>query len=414
MKSIHFSLLLVLTSALGAQAQELLPPPSPPPQTIHPDEAFWSLPVVDPEPGSQATVWLKGEYLLWWIRKSPSNTPLVTLGDAADAVPGALDQPGTHVLFGNRPFSFDAASGVRVTAGVDFLSDFGIEGSYFALERKANTFTVTSDDNGNPLIARPVFNNQTQSENAYLYSLPDAASGSVSAVVQSRLQGGELNLTSKIFCSDTMTIKALAGFRYLELTEDLGVVGNLTPLVPGFLTFMGQAADPPSTLTESDYFLVRNKFYGGQVGGQIGWRSERLSLDGTGKLGLGTTQEFFFINGLTTVNSAGTVSTNPGGLLAQPSNMGRHFHSSFAVVPELGLTAGYQLSQQFKATMGYNLLYWSKVARPGDQIDRTVNPTQVARDSNFGNGAADLRPIFQVHETDFWAQGLTFGLEFQY
>ena len=64
--------------------------------------------------------------------------------------------------------------------------------------------------------------------------------------------------------------------------------------------------------------------------------------------------------------------------------------------------------------VGYNFLYWSNVARPRDQIARTVNFTQVSIDPTFGplNGAA--RPVPMPHLTDFWAQGINFGIQFQY
>src|SRR5262245_32961159 len=37
--------------------------------------------------------WVNTEYLLWWVRGGPLNTPLVTTGSLADIPPGALGQP---------------------------------------------------------------------------------------------------------------------------------------------------------------------------------------------------------------------------------------------------------------------------------------------------------------------------------
>jgi Putative beta barrel porin-7 (BBP7) len=413
-KGLQLSVVLLLASATAAKAQAVVQPPPPESAPVHTEESFWSVPGVDPEPGSQERVWLKGEYLLWSIRNGPLSTPLVTTGSAQDALPGAIGQSGTHVLFGDRPLDFGAFSGIRITAGFDCLDGLGVEVGYFALERCTASYSAVSDGNGSPVIARPVFDSQGHAENAYLYALPDTAFGSVAVLAHSRLQGGELNLTACIFATPSMTVKFLAGFRSLELNEDLTIDGNVTPLVPGFLTFLGQQADPPSTLIDHDSFKTRNQFYGGQMGCQIGWRTDRFSLDLLGKLALGSTQQLVFIDGLSTVNVPDNSSSNPGGLLAQPSNMGRHYHSSFGIIPEIGLTAGCQLTQQFKATIGYNFLYWNRVARPGDQIDRSVAPGQVARDPNFDSSTENLRPMFQMHETGFWAQGLTAGLEFQY
>ena len=43
-------------------------------------------------------------------------------------------------------------------------------------------------------------------------------------------------------------------------------------------------------------------------------------------------------------------------------------------MPELGVTLGYQLNPCWRATLGYTFIYWSRVARAGDQIDRDINP----------------------------------------
>ena len=50
--------------------------------------------------------------------------------------------------------------------------------------------------------------------------------------------------------------------------------------------------------------------------------------------------------------------------------------NQFSVVPELGLTLGYDFSPQLRATIGYDLVYWNTVARPGDQIDLNIDPRQ--------------------------------------
>jgi hypothetical protein len=408
------SLAVFLTGAARAQAQANASPPPQEAVAIRPEEALWSVPF-DPAPGPQDRFWMRADYLLWWVRSGPVNTPLVTTGSAQDPVPGALGQGGTRVLFGDSPLNYGVFSGLRLAAGFDLISGLGVEAGYFALERRAAGFAAVSDDSGNPLIARPVFNNQGPGENAYLYALPGTASGSVSVLSQTRLQGGELNLTADVYRSPAVTFTVLAGFRMVELDEDLNVTGNVTPLVPGSLTFQGAPADPPNSLTDFDSFKVYNKFYGGQFGGRFTWRTGGFDLGLLGKLALGSTQEVVFINGLSGLNSPGNPPvTNPGGLLAQPSNIGRHYHSSFGVIPELGLNLGYWVTPQFKFSFGYSFLYWNRVARPGNQIDRAVSAAQVARDPNFGNTQGDLRPLFQAQESAFWAQGINFGIEFQF
>src|SRR4051812_1195516 len=62
-------------------------------------------------------IWGDVDYLLWWVRPG-SAPPLVTTGPASDAFPGALDQPGTRVLFGGgNGLGYAPSSGVRLTLG---------------------------------------------------------------------------------------------------------------------------------------------------------------------------------------------------------------------------------------------------------------------------------------------------------
>ena len=100
----------------------------------------------------------------------------------------------------------------------------------------------------------------------------------------------------------------------------------------------------------------------------------------------------------------------PAGLLVQSTNSGLHSRDVFAVVPELGVTVGYQLTARLRATFGYTFLYWSQVARPGDQIDLDVNPSQLTSDGLVGAP----RPQFQWIGSDMWVQGMNFGLDYRF
>ena len=86
----------------------------------------------------------------------------------------------------------------------------------------------------------------------------------------------------------------------------------------------------------------------------------------------------------------------------------------FAVVPELGINVGYQINPLWRVFVGYNFLYLSDVVRPGNQIDRVVNTTQLPSVLGPGMLVGPARPTFVMKGTDFWAQGLSVGLEFRY
>ena len=52
------------------------------------------------------------------------------------------------------------------------------------------------------------------------------------------------------------------------------------------------------------------------------------------------------------------------------------------------------------------------MARPGDQINTTVNRYNIPVDQNYGQGSGPAQPSFSFHGTDYWAQGITLGLQF--
>ena len=76
------------------------------------------------------------------------------------------------------------------------------------------------------------------------------------------------------------------------------------------------------------------------------------------------------------------------------------------------LKPGYGYGEQsfgLELTMGYSFIYWSDVARAGDQIDFAINPTQIT-----GTLTGPARPEFLFDTTGFMAQGLHFGLEYNF
>src|SRR5207248_2478320 len=109
---------------------------------------------------------------------------------------------------------------------------------------------------------------------------------------------------------------------------------------------------------------------------------------------------------------------------AQGSNIGRYSTNSFAILPEEGIKLGYQVTPHTRLTLGYSFLYLTDVARPGNQIDTGVNRAQlpsftvvngqVVAIPNSGQGIGPARPGFLFQHSDFWAQGVSFGIEFRY
>lgn len=320
--------------------------------------------------------WVGGEYLYWTVRGN-SVPPLASVGNPADAVPGALGQPGTGLLV-NNTINYRWMSGVRAEAGRWFgeAQRFGIEGSGFLFERNPRNLAFT-DANGiaaAPNLYAPV-NNGAEAATVPLNGL--------GITQRLRLWGAEANGLVNLLRCERWSVDFLAGGRYVDLEEELA------------LNYNAQAA---VALNGNDNFRTRNQFYGGQVGTKVAWNSGKWHVDLVGKVGLGNNHRTTTVGGIQT-NAAGAVAL-PFGVYAQANNIGRITDDTFAVVPEAKVQVGYDLTRNLRATLGYSFLYWNNVARPGNAVDRVI--------------AGPGRPFRQVGETDFWAHGFNGGLEFRW
>jgi hypothetical protein len=363
------------------------------------------------------------EYLLWWF-KGFNTPPLVTTSPATvpQAMQGVLGEPTTAVLFGGSQLTQDAFSGVRLRAGYAFgpCNLWAVEGSYFVLQQQNVRFSTSSA--ANPVIARPFIANDAQLgqfESAELVSSPGSAPGDLFSSIGSirvdaptQLWGAEVNLRRTICCGCDYKIDVLGGYRYLNLSDGLHITEDLTALraVPSAGINVGDH------IIVTDRFDTRNQFNGGQMGIAGEWRYGRLVLGGSVKLALGNMHETMDIHGSTSITSAtpGVPTRQFGsGLLALSSNSGTFSRDQFAVVPEVGLQVGFQLTDHLRAFVGYNFLYINNVVRPGDQIDRVLN-TNLIPPFTPNAPAGPARPIVPFKTTDFWAQGVNLGLEFRY
>jgi hypothetical protein len=222
----------------------------------------------------------------------------------------------------------------------------------------------------------------------------------------SEFNSAEALLRRKITDSHDYHIDMVLGYRYARLAENLQIYETQN--------LLASRANFPAgtTLGISDAFDTLSEFNGGEIGFVFQEQYRRWTVDITAKMAVGNTNTKVSIFGATsTTGAAGSPTvTYTGGVLAQRSNIGIYETNSVTVVPELGLKLGFNLNRRLKLSAGYNFLYWSKVARPGDQIDTDVNATQIPPGTL--NGAAF--PKVTNRTTDFWMQGVTAGLEYRF
>ncbi len=413
--------------------------------------------------GARGVMYLHAEYLLW--RLEGMNTPPLVL-QFNDIVGGVAQGPFTTLYGGNRVLE-DERHGARITFGLwlDDYGQWGVEGEYLALGDLDETFSAGTLDGTVPavgsFIGRPFFNTgvivgpPASNPGAAVQDVDTSAiDGTVTVGLTSEFRSAGFRLRHNLCCrpscetccgdgvccgagvgcgsgvgpgvipfaplnrlctllrQGTRHTDILYGFRWVGLDEGLVVVEDLQDRVP-----------PVAQIDVLDIFATQNDFFGGEIGYETDWKYRRWSLNFLSKVAIGSTRQRVAIAGQTLRNGTElNPPDNTGGLLAQRTvladdtvvgNIGSYERDEFSMIPEIGLTLGYNLTRRLKLTGGYTLLYWSNVVRPGDQIDIDVNANMIPRDGGPAAGSVvpGDHPRFTFRQTDLWAHGLNLGAE---
>jgi hypothetical protein len=434
--SLALTCLLVVGDILPAQERIPLPPPDPgpsvstppvsPPQTYVPSPGpttppppYYPTPIPPPPEGDMITplstlpvyvpsragdpcFWVGAEALIWWTKNPPLPTPVVTTGPASQGFnAGGFGMPGTTSL--NEPLHFGAEGGVRISAGGWFDADhiWGMSGSFFILgDRSAGFNVLDRSGTGNFIINEPVSGVPFST----LVSAPGIETGGVNVDATSRLWGVDLNLLYNLYRGSGWTINLLGGYRYLQLEEWLSIDANSTLFTTTTYTDnMGNVlavAPPGSTISVIDQFKTRNEFNGGQLGAEFQYQWGRVSFGGTAKVALGDTHEAVTINGVTNIFPVNSAPVSLSGGNFATTQIGRYTVDRFAVAPEAQLNVGYQITSWMRTSVGYNFLYLSSVARPGNQIDNSFDGV--------------THPNVPMTSSTYWSQGLHLSLQLTY
>ena len=326
--------------------------------------------------------------LLLWATSGSHLPPLVTTASPTDPerTRGALGSGTTQIIYGNNTVFNGIDPGARFTFGYNFDSCglCAIEGNFFFLAPRSDN--VAFNSNTTPVIGRPFFNVNTGTQDRELTTSPGTNPGDVFDGVgnlrihmSTSLLGAEVNSRFLLWNDCCFHVTGILGFRYLDLSDDLGITENITIL----RAIPGNPPNPPianvgDQITVNDRFETHNRFYGGQVGANAEWQRGPWSLEAFGKLALGVTDQSVDIDGSQRVASVnGNVQNFRGGLYALPSNIGNHSQTRFGIVPEVGFKVGYDLTDNIRLFVGCDFLYWNSVLRPGDQIDQSLNANNI-------------------------------------
>lgn len=352
--------------------------------------------------------WDSDELLIWW----PKAQPLPPLITASRGPVPALGLSTTTLLVGNRAIDTQDSAGYRLRHGWSLNNEdsFGFEGSYFFLGTR--TFSSSATDLGNDryqTIGLSFRNALTGEEEALPLARAGQSSALITAYTSTRVQGAEANFVGNLYASGSVKIHGIAGYRFIQANEGMRVESQ-------WLQYPTAASNYYQTLGMiADQFDAHNEFHGGQLGLMVDAHRGMLYVEFTGKAALGTNFEMVRIDGATHLITAGypvpLLQSYHGGVYAQSTNIGQSTRSQFAVVPEGTFKVGLKIGGRGRFYVGYNFLYISDAVRPGDQVDRTINPNQIpllARGMPF-TGPERPEPTFV--RSEFWTQGLVIGLE---
>ncbi len=355
--------------------------------------------------------WVTGEYFLGYTR--PGTLPPIATSGTADSL-AVLGRTGTRVLLGGEQ-DFGGVSGGRFGAGLwlDPCRAYGFEWGVFFLPTQRSSFTA--DSTTAAALGRPFFDTNLGIENVRLVSLAGQFDGRMSGEYSTLFWGGEMGMAVRVLETSTFTLEQLFHARYYGLEEKVGV-NDVVTAVPGggAIFFNGQAQPLGATVAVSDFYSVVNRWVGGAGGLRVNWSSGRVLVSVTGRLGIGAMMTTLTADGETRLTGSGADASLRTGILTAGRPTRRVTDVDISFAPEVGARVGYRLTDHITASVGYQYLYMTNVARVEQQLNRNVDPTRVPSGQNFG--AAANAPIgrLDVQRGYYWMHGLAVGLTFSF
>ncbi len=346
--------------------------------------------------------WVRGDWLYWSFRDAPVP-PLIVTGNPNVAGAGIAGSGNVTPLVGpSRDLGW--FNGFRFTVGewYDPDGELGgeLSGFIFGREGSADFFQGGA---ARPLSVPVLGTNGAVG--VYDFSFPGRFAGTLGVRTASQLWGGEANLLHRFYGDGCVSIDGLFGYRYLQLNERLDLLGRAQS-VGAIATFQGARLPGGAVVFTTDSFRARTEFHGAQIGLRGEVRRDMFTVTAYGKGGAGINLQTLRVDGNTRVPGIGTAL---GGVRALTTNFGRDTNTDFSLTGETGIELGFQMTKHLSLRVGYNLLWWSDVLRPGSVISPLVTLSQVPIDPTFNAGAAATRPVTAFRSSDFLAHGLVVG-----
>lgn len=347
-------------------------------------------------------LWGGFEFMFMW-GKGQDLPPLVTTSSLPTPIneAGRIGFPNTSVLYGADRVGdqFQAAGRFTIGKWFDEEESMGVGIRYLMSEGDRSRFSLDSDQNS--VIARPFYNVDplNTGSDSWIVAYPGVATGNVSVATSSDMYNIDVLGRVNLDFGTNHRLDLIGGFQNARLDTGLMVVNSTTVLGNNDVYQM------------QDGFDARNIFNGGSIGVWYERYRGPWVVSMLAKFSIGQMSETVRIRGSNTVDTGGGPVTTPGGLLAQPTNIGDYHRNETAFVPEFALNLNRRLTDHLDLSFGYTIIYFSSVVLAGDQIDVGVNGAQLLN----GPQLAPFRPAFNgFNDTDYFVHGITLGLNFHF
>jgi Putative beta barrel porin-7 (BBP7) len=343
-------------------------------------------------------IWARNDYLLWWGR-GVALSPLATTSSQSSL--GVLSAADTRVVLGDDRVDTTHRSGGRTDFGIwiDPQQNVGVGGNFLGVENVGSTFVLQS--NGDPLLARPFFNVSTGLDDSQVVASTGVSAGWINVETTNSFLGAEAYVRESLVRGPRRRIDILYGYRFARLDESITIRDWTVSTNPGGGIPLG------TVIAGRDLFDTQNTFHGGELGVRFSDDLGRFTWNALAKVALGNVRQSATVDGDTIVTVPGfDPVTSVGSLYALSTNIGSYQRDRFAVIPEVNFNVGYRLTRAWTARAGYTFLLWNRVAQAARQIDQSINPTQIT-----GPLVGSAQPAFSFHNSEYWLQGVNFGLE---
>lgn len=404
---------LLAATNLAIAADPMMPPESlPAPSPLVSEEPIGFFSEIT-GPGCRRAVTAEAEFMLWFIKNRVGSFPISTidaLGQNVNLSSNNLDDKNGPISGGRFTFGYwQIQDNAWVEQGI---RDSGVESRFFFMGRRSVDAVIDTP----PVLFRPFFDLNNRVPSGALVAAPGLATGFISASGHTDVWGAEANAWKTIFYNHPGTsyaVRAMAGVRYLNSTSALDITATsvFAPAIMGGLPFAGFRGN---RLQVYDSFSADNHFFGGQLGIALdGWFMECLCFETSARVAIGNTNQQIkvFGNQVRTFED-GSTTNSLGGLLALPSNIGKRNINKFTQVPEIDFKVKAPIGRYLTLSSGFSAMYWSNVLRASEQIDRSIDITQIPNFPAAGATPTGLgRPAIPFKQADLWLLGISVGAE---